>query len=99
MLGNNSPFGEQFGSYANIIRQNIAQNWRPTTGGSSSFVMVSFTIQRNGSVTNVKVTQSSGNQTMDFAAQRAVMDANLPSLPAAFPRNQADVEMKFVLGN
>jgi protein TonB len=98
-LGNNSPFGEQFGYYANIIRQNIAQNWRPTSGGNSSFVMVTFTIQRNGSVTNVKVSQSSGNQTMDFAAQRAVWAANLPALPSGFPRNQADVEMKFVLGN
>jgi outer membrane biosynthesis protein TonB len=47
----------------------------------------------------VKITTSSGNQTLDFSAQRAVMDANLPQLPPTFPRNQADVEMKFELGN
>ena len=60
---------------------------------------VTFTILRNGSVTNVKVSQSSGNSTMDYSAQRAVSDAALPALPATFPRNQADVEMKFELGN
>jgi protein TonB len=97
-LGDNSPFGEQFGYYANIIRDNIARAWKPATSGKVS-VVVTFTIQRNGSVTNVKVTTGSGNQTMDFSAQRAVMDANLPPLPPTFPRNQADVEMKFELGN
>jgi len=98
-LGNNSPFGEQFGYYANIIRQNIASVWKPVTvGGSIPAAVVTFTIQRNGAVTNVKVSQSSGNQTLDFSAQRAVMDATLPALPPTFPRNQADVEMKFELG-
>jgi hypothetical protein len=36
---------------------------------------------------------------MDFSAQRAVEDARLPSLPANFPRTEADVELKFELGN
>ena len=89
---------EQFGYYANIIRDNIARAWKPATAGKVS-VVVTFTIQRNGSVTNVHLTTASGNQTMDYSAQRAVMDANLPPLPPTFPRNQADVEMKFELGN
>jgi protein TonB len=99
-LGDTSPFGEQFGAYANIIRDTIARNWNPSNQGRNSpSVVVTFTIQRDGSVTNVKIGKSSGNQTMDFAAQRAVMDATLPPLPNGFPRNQADVEMKFELGN
>jgi protein TonB len=101
-IGDSSPFGEQFGAYANIIRDTIARNWRPTSAGrtaGSPAVVITFTIQRNGAVTNVKISKTSGIQTMDFSAQRAVLDATLPPLPQGFPRSQADVEMKFELGN
>jgi periplasmic protein TonB len=98
-LGNNSPFGDQFGYYANIIRDNIARAWKPLKSPGVVSVVVTFTIHRDGSVTNVKIATSSGNETLDISAQRAVMDANLPALPDRFPRNQADVEMKFELGN
>jgi periplasmic protein TonB len=101
-MGDSSPFGEQFGTYANIIRDNIARCWKPASAGrtlNAPSVVVTFTIRRDGSVTNVKVSQPSGIQAMDFSAQRAVLDAQLPPLPPNFPRNQADVEMKFELGN
>jgi protein TonB len=98
-LGDNSPFGEEFGYYANIIRDNIARAWKPVRTGGSLSVVVTFTIQRNGSIANVKVATSSGNQGLDFSAQRAVLDTQLPPLPDKFPRNQAEVQMKFELGN
>lgn len=101
-IGDSSPFGEQFGAYANIIRDTIARNWRPASlprMPSAPSVVVTFTIQRNGAVTNVKISKTSGIQTMDFSAQRAVLDATLPPLPAGFPRNQADVDLRFELGN
>jgi protein TonB len=98
-LGNSSPFGEEFGAYANIIRDNIARNWKPVRTGSSLSVVVTFTIQRNGSITNVKIGTGSGNPSLDFSAQRAVLDTQLPPLPDRFPRNQADVQLKFELGN
>ena len=98
-LGDSSPFGEQFGAYANIIRNNIAQNWKPVKSSLSQSVVVTFTIRRDGSIANVKILTSSGNQSLDFSAQRAVLDAQLPPLPYNFPRNQADVQMRFELGN
>jgi protein TonB len=98
-LGDNSPFGEEFGAYANIIRDNIASAWKPMRIGGNPSVVVTFTIQRNGSITNVKIASSSGNQSLDFSAQRAVLDAQLPPLPDKFPRNRAEVQMKFELGN
>jgi protein TonB len=73
-IGDSSPFGEQFGAYANIIRDKIALVWKPTSAGrtaASPSVVVTFTIQRDGSVTNVKISRTSGIPTMDFAAQRA----------------------------
>jgi protein TonB len=98
-LGNNSPFGEEFGTYANIIRDNIARLWQPLRTGGTPAVVVTFTIHRDGSVTNVNIATSSGNPTLDRSAQRAVLDAQLPKLPDKFPRNEADVQLRFELGN
>jgi len=101
-LGDRSPFGEQFGAYANLIRDNIARKWQ--TAGLNlrtlavPAVVVTFTIRRDGSVTGVKIAQSSGINSLDDSAQRAVLDAQLPALPAQFPRSQADVELRFELG-
>ena len=43
---------------------------------------------RDGSVRNVHVSQGSGNQAVDYSAQRAIYDASpFPPLPAAYERN------------
>jgi periplasmic protein TonB len=100
-LGDSSPFGDQFGWYANLIRDNIARNWKTSDLNLRSTppaVVVTFTIHHDGSVTNVKVGQSSGNTALDTSAERAVYDAQLPALPPQFPRSQADVELRFELG-
>ena len=99
-IGTVDPFGEQFGAYANIVRQNIAQNWRPTNQSArGAGVVLTFTIHKDGSVTDVKIAKSSGNQLMDNSALRAVQDVHLPPLPLNFPRSQADVQLAFELGN
>jgi protein TonB len=100
-IGDSSPFGEQFGAYANSVREIIARNWRPSNLGvrGSPAAVVMFTILRDGSVINVKVAKSSGFQTLDFSAQRAIMDAKLLPLPPNFPHNQADVQLTFEMGN
>ncbi len=101
-LGNNSPFGNQFGGYATILRDKVARAWNTAdVGGRTSVpVVVTFTIRRDGSVPaqSVKVAQSSGNRALDFSAQRAVYDASpFGPLPPGFPLNQADVELHFEL--
>lgn len=101
-LGDSSPFGQQFGVYANLIRDTIARNWKTSDlnlrTSALPAVTVKFTIRRDGSVTNVKISQSSGYSTLDDSAERAVDDARLLPLPPQFPRNQADVELRFELG-
>ena len=103
-LGDNSPFGQQFGWYATYLRNRIAQNWRTTDVDprlhSLPQVIVTFTIQRDGSVPpgSVRVEQRSGNTALDFSAQRAILDAApFQQLPREFPRNSADVEFTFEL--
>ncbi len=99
-IGDNSPFGTQFGEYATRLRDLVAQKWK--TGDlynqAAPPVAVMFTIRRDGSVSNVKVAETSGNRALDFSAMRAIQDAApFPALPPQFPQSQADLTLRFQL--
>jgi protein TonB len=99
-IGPASVLGTRFGAYADLIRDRISQRWNTASVHSQPAQKcgVSFTIARNGTVTNVQVTQPSGDYLLDTSAKRAVLDANpLPPLPAQFERNDATVELWFQL--
>jgi periplasmic protein TonB len=103
-FGNNSPFGTQFGAYANMLRQKIASNWHTTDVNprlqTAPVVVVQFTIRRDGSMPQglPRIVQSSGDTTLDRSAQRAIMDAApFQPLPPQFDRNEANVELGFQL--
>ncbi len=103
-IGTNSPFGAQLGWYANLLRDQVARNWR--TGEldsrihSAPAVVVTFTIRRDGSVPagSVRIAQRSGIAALDYSAQRAVLDAApFPALPREFAKNEAEIEFQFEL--
>jgi protein TonB len=99
-VGNNSPFGNQFGAYADLLRSRVAQYWKTTDirAAHAPVVGVTFTLHRNGSVTGVHITQRSGITALDISAQRAVMDASpFPQLPPQFSKNEAEIEFLFQL--
>jgi periplasmic protein TonB len=100
-VGPNNALGDRFGAYADLVVQRVTEKWQ-TTGlaglQTAPVVIVTFDIQRDGSVRNVQVVQRSGNSTLDFSAQRAVMDAApFPPLPQGYERNEASVELHFQL--
>jgi len=100
-VGQNSTLGNRFGAYADLVVQRVTDKWQ-TTGlaglRTAPIVTVTFEILRDGSIRNVQIAQRSGNSTLDYSAQRAVMDAGpFPPLPAGYERNQADVELRFQL--
>ena len=97
-VGPASVLGSRFGGYSDLIVNQISQHW--VTAGvnalPSQVCSVSFTIARNGTVSNVQISQPSGNYLLDTAAKRAVVDASpLPPLPHEFTQNDATVELKF----
>jgi periplasmic protein TonB len=99
-IGPASVLGDRFGAYVNLMTDRISQFWNRASVNSSpaQICTVSFTIARNGTVSNVQVSQPSGNYLLDTSAKRAVLDANpLPPLPAQFERNEATVDLKFQL--
>jgi periplasmic protein TonB len=101
-VGSNSPFGNQFGAYADLLRNRVAQFWQTTTIDprlrTAPQVSVTFTLHRNGSVSGIRVSQKSGINALDISAQRAIMDAApFPQLPPQFPKNEAEIEFVFEL--
>jgi protein TonB len=101
-VGNNSPFGNQFGAYADLLRNRVAQYWQTTAIDprlrTAPQVSVTFTLHRDGSVTGIRITQKSGINALDISAQRAIMDAApFPKLPPQFPKNEAEIEFVFEL--
>jgi periplasmic protein TonB len=100
-LGSSNPFGTRLGWYADLIRQRVAEKWRTQDLDSrlnNLEAIVTFDIHRDGSVTNIRLIQRSGNYTVDTSAMRAVHEASpLEPLPKEFERNLASVEFRFKL--
>ena len=65
-------FGSRFSWYVEAVQRRVSSNWLQSTVDPSVTtapkVIVTFTILRNGSVTNIQVTQSSNNNSVDSSA-------------------------------
>ena len=60
--------------------------------------VVFFEIQRDGSLRNIRVAQSSGNSSVDYAALRAVTNSNpVPALPSDLGKSSVSTEVSFIL--
>jgi protein TonB len=93
-------FGSRFSWYVDAVQRRISGNWLQSTVdpsvGSAPRVIVVFTILRNGTVTNVQVTQSSNNYSVDSSATRAVKESSpLAPLPAEYSGSNVNVEFWF----
>jgi protein TonB len=99
-VGSNSPFGDMFGGYADVLRNQVAKHWQTSDirVATAPVVGVTFVLHRDGSVTAIRISQKSGISALDISAQRAVMDAApFPSMPPGFPKNEAEIEFLFQL--
>ena len=81
--------------YVETFTQRIYQNWDQNQAVTAQ-VVVKFTIQRDGTITNVQVERPSGFMALDMGAQRAVLaTARVPPLPAQFPNPTLTVHLRF----
>ena len=79
---------------ANMVAT-INRNWssRQSTVGVTT---MRFTIQRDGTLTDITVAKSSGYQALDFMAQRALIAVGrLPPLPAAYTNPILTIDLQF----
>jgi TonB family protein len=84
------------------VQSIISSQWEPPPidmAGQTYTVIVKFRLQRDGTIKDVVVQQSSGNAYFDMAGQRAVSRPRiLPLFPADMADSYKDVEMVFRVG-
>jgi TonB family protein len=100
--GANTTLGNRFAGYAQQIQQLVAQKWRTTDVDArlqtAPVVVATFELMRDGTIRNPQLLQKSGNASLDFSVQRAILDASpFPPIPAGFDRSSARVEFVFEL--
>lgn len=90
-----------FAWYLAQVQGQIARNWDPRQrnfrSNSVVFCVVHFTIQKNGTVSQITISQSSGVGVFDREALRAVQSSRMPPLPPGFASPTLGVSMKFNL--
>lgn len=81
--------------YLLLMTQRIRSAWNANQGATGE-CYIKFTIQRDGRLTDTTIDKSSGNATLDIAAQRAViLTQKLPPLPDQFPNPTLGVRLIF----
>jgi TonB family protein len=81
--------------YLVLMMDKIKSNWNQQVELPGT-VLIKFTIQRDGRLTETTVERSSGALSLDQNAQRAVMvTRQLTALPAAFPNPTLTVHLNF----
>jgi TonB family protein len=91
-------FGVQYGWYVTNMTRAIEEKWRDSISanrGTSPRVYLTFTLNRAGKPSNLQVEESSGSAALDASAQRAVLSASIPPLPAAYTGSTVDVRFYF----
>jgi protein TonB len=101
-VGMGSAFGYRFGWYHDLLEQRVAQKWHTEEVDpriqTAPPVIVTFELEKNGSIANVRIMQSSGNRALDYSAQRAIYEAApFPPLPQGYERSSANIEFWFQL--
>jgi len=80
--------------YLATMRRSILSNW-DSRQGAAGRVHMRFVIQRDGRIVDVTVEDTSGVQTLDLYARRALTLTKLPALPPAYTEPALAVHLYF----
>jgi protein TonB len=98
MTGGSNGFNYPW--YVSLIQSKVSQAWYrqevdPHTR-SGSQAKVTFSISRDGGVSNIRLSQSSGSPTLDSSGLRAVQRVeNFSPLPSGYDKSSVSVEYTF----
>jgi periplasmic protein TonB len=98
-------FAARYPWYVDSVRSRIERNWDQTTidpavrAARTAHAVMTFRINSDGSISNIRLFKSSGNQSMDYSAQRALMGiGSFNRLPNDYIGAYVDVTFDFDLG-
>jgi TonB family protein len=95
-IGGDGTFGEKYGWYVDSMTRAISNEWNKVASSSTQRppkIYVTFTISRDGHISNPQLDPPSGQTLLDNAALRAVRAAKLPALPPDY--RGPDVSVRF----
>jgi len=97
-------FASRYGWYIEAVKRAVNQNWMQNTidpsvrAARKAKTTITFSINRDGSVKNIRVSETSGNRSMDDSAQRALLSIDhFPPLPSDYSGRYVDVIFDFNL--
>lgn len=95
-------FATRFGWYVQAAKRRVYPNWdrfsidSNVRNSTALHCAVSFSVNRDGSLKNIRITQSSGNLSWDNASLRAIQSSNpLPALPPDYQSSEVAVTFDF----
>lgn len=96
----NGDFGSRFGWYVDMIKRTVSQNWYSQLADPNASVghsvIVTFTVHRDGSVSDPRIAQSSGVPSLDLSAVQAVQRTSaIGPLPAGYTGSSVSVAYTF----
>ena len=94
-----APVNQEFAYnyYFAQIQSRIEESWTRSPVGSDAHAVIFFTIHSDGSISDLRVRESSGFDTFDLAAQRAVQNAApFAPLPRAYTLNHTTLEVTWI---
>ncbi len=96
----NGDFGSRFGWYVDVIKRTVSQNWYSQLADPHASmghsVVVTFTVHRDGSVSDPRIAQSSGVPSLDLSAIQAVERVSaFGPLPAGYAGSSVSVAYTF----
>ncbi len=95
------PEGADFTVWINHFKNEIYRNWlmpQAVLLGIRGHVDLEFTVERDGSVTNVRLLKSAGNPALDKAAANAIVASRFLALPSDFAPPRVTIQVSFFYG-
>lgn len=92
------PLGADFTLWINHFKNEVYRNWivpQPAILGFRGHVDIEFTVERDGTLTNLRMLKSSGTPALDRAAQNALLGSRLLPLPADYSPPRAQMQVTF----
>lgn len=80
--------------YLTMMVELITRNWNSKQQAAGATTM-RFVVQRDGRIVDPTIEKSSGNQSLDFFSQRALVLTKLPPLPEGYPERALTVHIVF----
>jgi outer membrane biosynthesis protein TonB len=95
-------FATRYGWYIDAARRRVLPNWNKNSlsaglqNNRTLHCSIAFTIARDGTIKNPRVSETSGNSLWDNAGLRAILDSNpLPALPSDYNYPEVSVIWDF----